>query len=199
MREALLLLGPTGSGKTPLGEALEASGTQEGRPCHHLDFGALLRAVAAGEIHVSRAYRHVVKDVLERGRLLEDDEWVVADALIDAFLDAREVGPRDRVVLNGIPRHVGQAEDIDRVFDVRTLIRLEATAEVLLRRIASDVAGDRGGRGDDAAVAVKARIARFEARTHPLLAHYAKRGAGFLTLPVGEDATGADLLDLLQP
>ena len=198
MREALFLLGPTGSGKTPLGEALEAAAF-EGRPCHHLDFGALLRRVAAGEIRVSRAYRRVVQDALERGRLLEDDEWVVADALIDEFLDVREIGPGDQIVLNGIPRHVGQADDIDRVFAVRTLIRLEAPAAVLLRRIASDAAGDRGGRGDDDAAAVKARLLRFEARTRPLLTHYAEQGARVLTIPVGEYATGADLLDLLHP
>jgi hypothetical protein len=43
---ALLLLGPTGAGKTPLGDWLEAHGLW-GRPCHHFDFGANLRAVVA--------------------------------------------------------------------------------------------------------------------------------------------------------
>lgn len=43
-RPALLLLGPTGSGKSPLGRALWRIA---GWP--HLDFGALLRQIAAGE------------------------------------------------------------------------------------------------------------------------------------------------------
>ena len=43
---SLLLMGPTGSGKTPLGEEIERRGL-DGRRCVHFDFGANLRAVAA--------------------------------------------------------------------------------------------------------------------------------------------------------
>jgi adenylate kinase len=43
---ALLLLGPTGSGKSPLGDRLEARGLWSVR-CAHFDFGANLRAEAA--------------------------------------------------------------------------------------------------------------------------------------------------------
>ena len=43
---AVLLLGPTGAGKSPLGDWLEARGLW-GRPCHHFDFGANLRAIVA--------------------------------------------------------------------------------------------------------------------------------------------------------
>ena len=42
---ALLLIGPTGSGKTPLGELLERSGLW-GRPCRHFDFGERMRRIA---------------------------------------------------------------------------------------------------------------------------------------------------------
>ncbi len=43
--KAILLLGPTGSGKTPLGQALEKKGLA-GRRCVHFDFGANLREIA---------------------------------------------------------------------------------------------------------------------------------------------------------
>ena len=43
---ALLLLGPTGSGKTPLGDEIERRGLY-GRRCLHFDFGASLRAAAS--------------------------------------------------------------------------------------------------------------------------------------------------------
>ena len=45
--DAILLLGPTGSGKTPLGAALEEHGVC-GRQCLHFDFGENLRACAEG-------------------------------------------------------------------------------------------------------------------------------------------------------
>ncbi|MCX7427258.1 MAG: hypothetical protein NTW96_16720 [Planctomycetia bacterium] len=42
--DAMLLLGPTGSGKTPLGDLLERRGLG-GRRCVHFDFGAHLRRI----------------------------------------------------------------------------------------------------------------------------------------------------------
>jgi len=46
-RDAILLVGPTGAGKTPLGEWLQLHGLW-GRRCHHFDFGTNLREVASG-------------------------------------------------------------------------------------------------------------------------------------------------------
>ena len=43
-REAILLLGPTGSGKTPLGQVLEERGLW-GHAWSHFDFGANLREI----------------------------------------------------------------------------------------------------------------------------------------------------------
>ena len=47
MNKAILLLGPTGSGKSPLGDELEANGLN-GRRCLHFDFGRRLRRAAEG-------------------------------------------------------------------------------------------------------------------------------------------------------
>jgi adenylate kinase family enzyme len=44
--KAILLLGPTGSGKTPLGQVLEERGLW-GHTCMHFDFGANLREIVA--------------------------------------------------------------------------------------------------------------------------------------------------------
>ena len=43
---ALLLLGPTGSSKTPLGQLIEQRGLWQTR-CLHFDFGANLRQIVA--------------------------------------------------------------------------------------------------------------------------------------------------------
>lgn len=45
---AVLLLGPTGAGKTPLGRICAQRGLW-GRSCTHVDFGACLRRAAAGD------------------------------------------------------------------------------------------------------------------------------------------------------
>jgi len=54
---AILLLGPTGTGKTPLGNVLALRGWR-GQPCLQFDFGANLRELAARnqpDEHISRA------------------------------------------------------------------------------------------------------------------------------------------------
>ena len=51
---AMLLLGPTGVGKSPLGDAIAQNGLF-GRRCHHLDFGSELRGAVSRE-ELSAAY-----------------------------------------------------------------------------------------------------------------------------------------------
>lgn len=180
---ALLLLGPTGVGKSPLGDRLEAKGLA-GVPCHHLDFGAQLRAAAAGRIELPRMWRRTVIDALEAGRLLEDDEFPAAEAIFDAFLARRQPEGSAWIVLNGIPRHEGQVEPVAAHFDVRHVVQLVASPQVILDRIHHDVAGDRAGRDDDDPARVLARLERFEARTRPLLHRYVARGVALHALPV---------------
>ena len=86
--EAILLLGPTGSGKTPLGEMLEARGLG-GCACAHFDFGDRLRRIAAGQLEIdglTPADRAFLVDVLERGALLEDKHFPIAEKILQAFI-----------------------------------------------------------------------------------------------------------------
>lgn len=193
LTEAWLLLGPTGAGKTPLGEALAAR--SDGRVLH-FDFGAGLRAVDAERLAVpglSAEGRAIVRDVLARGALLADSQWFVAEAILSAFL-AR---PCDRVVLNGLPRHVAQAVAMEPRVDVRRVLVLECDAATVRERLARDTGGDRAGRIDDGSAAVERRLALYRARTQPLIAHYRARGVPVAALPVGADTTAADLMRLL--
>jgi len=71
LHQAVLLLGPTGSGKTPLGDALQREGFG-GRRCHHFDFGEQLRHATGVGDGLDAADIAFVRKVLEEGALLEN-------------------------------------------------------------------------------------------------------------------------------
>ena len=184
---AILLIGPTGSGKTPLGECLEQNGLL-GRVCHHFDFGANLRELAAGALDVpvlSGGDREIVRRSLRNGVLLENEHAGIVAAIFDAFRRRRHVGAADLVVLNGLPRHVGQAELMERFVHIEQVACLDCTAEVVMARIRGDTGGDRSGRPDDSSVEVKRKLALFAGRTVALLDHYAANGVKVHHIEVG--------------
>jgi len=197
---ALLLLGPTGSGKTPLGELLEARGLAGGR-CAHFDFGENLRqAVARNEPDgiVSRADIEFLRHVLQTGALLEDDQFPLAAGILRSFLARRRVDRAAWVVLNGLPRHVGQAVAVSDILDVRALVSLRCSPETVLARIAADTGGDRGGRADDDLVAIGRKLAIFADRTQPLLDFYRGRNAKVIVVDVTATMTTEEMYGRLQ-
>ncbi len=176
---ALLLLGPTGSGKTPLGDVLEQRGLW-GKACVHFDFGARLRHAVDRDLpdeRLSREDLDFLKHVLASGSLLEDKNFPIAQRLLRSFLAERAVAAKTVVVLNGLPRHVGQAQAIDGLLDVGTIVWLECPQEVVLQRIKSNAGGDRAARDDDLPELVSHKLALFHQRTRPLVDHYRRQGS----------------------
>ena len=194
---AVLLLGPTGSGKTPLGEMIEARGLA-GRRCCHFDFGAELRRLAkpgAGRQILASGEVDFIRRVLETGVLLEDDRLPLAVRILDDFLERRRACADDWVVLNGLPRHPGQARGIRDLVAVRHVVELVCDAETVLERIRRDAGGDRAGRADDDAEAIRARLRTYELRTRSLADHYAECGACVHRVRVGIASTTATMYD----
>ena len=192
---AILLLGPTGSGKTPLGDCIERRGWQ-GHRCVHFDFGAQLREVAAGIVQpedLTAANRAFVVEVLESGALLEDEEFYIAECILRAFIRRKRVEKGDCVVLNGLPRHVGQSVRVDRIVSVEWVLHLQCTPEVVQRRIRTDAGGDRAGRVDDEGELVARKLEIFRARTAPLFDYYRALGARLLEAEVGEETQPEDI------
>lgn len=183
-RSALLLLGPSGAGKSPLGDTLEAGGLW-GHRCFHFDFGATLRRAAeGGNETLSGTELAVIRDSLSGGALLENEHFPIARKLFEAFVAERAIGADDWIVLNGLPRHVGQAADVDGMVRIARVVYLDCSDEVVMDRIARNAGGDRTGRIDDTLDAVHRKLRLYEARTLPLVEHYRRKGVRILNVDV---------------
>lgn len=197
---AILLLGPTGAGKTPLGELLERRGLW-GAKCLHFDFGAQMREVVRcnrPDERFSGEDIEFLRAVLESGALLEDRHFPLARRILEGFLADRHAGRQTCIVLNGLPRHVGQAQAVDAFLDVRAVIHLLCASAVVQARIGSNVGGDRTVRTDDGLEAIARKLAIFEQRTAPLIEYYRRRGVRVETLEVAADMTPERMWDALN-
>ena len=199
-RQAILLLGPTGSGKTPLGELLDSHGLA-GRRCLHFDFGQQLRLIAAAAqppAGLTQDQSDFVRSVLQTGALLEDEHFCIAEKILTGFLAERNTGRGDLVILNGLPRHIGQADAMDALLDVRALVVLNCDAATIVKRIHTNAGGDRAERTDDDIGFVRRKLDVFAQRTIPLVEHYAKLGAETKTIQIGPRTSADDVLAVLN-
>ncbi len=199
----MLIVGGTGSGKTPLGDRLEARGLW-GRPCAHFDFGRELRAAAAERWRPDAALTPdevaFVRDILARNELLEDGHFSIAFKLLRRFLAARQ--PADNaariIVLNGLPRRVGQARGLAPLVDVRLVVHLGCPPDVAWARIRANAGGERDGRDDDSPESFRNKQELFRRYTLPLLDYYREAGAAVAALPVGPETRPDELIDRIE-
>lgn len=193
---AILLLGPTGSGKTPLGQLLEREGSW-GRRCFHFDFGENLRK-ATRRVPLTPGGLKIIADSLKTGRLLADEEFHIARSILAFFIKRKKAGKNDLIVLNGMPRHIGQAEAVDGLIDVVAVIYLACSTKAVIERIRLDKGGDRKGRVDDSRLEIMRKLRIFKRQTAPLLDHYRRKGVRIFTVKVGLNTTANDMREAVE-
>jgi len=155
----ILLFGGPGAGK-----GTQARRLSEALGVPHISSGDLLRA--------GGGVRH--QELMRRGELVPDE--VVTDLVLTRL---EQPDAARGAILEGFPRTLAQALELDRWLDERggaigRAVYLDVPADELARRIVAR--GQASGRGDDReSVAVK-RLAVFEQALPRVVQHYADRG-----------------------
>ncbi len=198
LKKAIIILGSTGSGKTPLGEYLEKNGLN-GRKCFHFDFGACLRHV----VDFGKGFDLNLKDILvirkalKENALLENETFYIAEKILSYFQRTRGVTENDLLILNGLPRHIDQAEDTAKLVDPSLIAFLEATPETAFIRVIKNTGGDRDGRSDDTIEDITNKLKIFEERTRPLIEYYKSKGVQIVNMQVDAVTKAADSAKLI--
>jgi adenylate kinase len=198
---AIILIGPTGSGKTPLGEYFEKKKLW-GRRCVHFDFGANLRKIADDGPPSSKLLSdrdiNTINWSLNSGALLEDKDFHIVKKVLVAFARRRRVKPDDIIILNGIPRHKGQAAGLEDTVNAEAVISLECALGVISERIRRNTGGDRDGRKDDSPGEIACKIKIFQQRTIPVIEHYRVAGAKIIPVRVEVSSTATDIAQSIE-
>ena len=201
---AVLLVGPTGSGKTPFGEFINSKQLFH-KNCVHFDFGANLRKIEClyknnkfakiKTIFSLLADRdvNIIIDSLKKGTLLEDEYFYIAENILLSFIKEKQVTENDIIVLNGMPRHTGQAANIDNIVNIIGILYLNCTDDIVYKRINTNSGGDRAKRNDDSYEEVKRKLAIFKERTLKLIEHYKEKKVEIYNIKISEKTSPQDI------
>jgi adenylate kinase len=162
--QTYLLFGPPGSGKGTQGMTL---GTIP--RFFHCACGDVFRSIDT-RTELGRAFL----EYSSKGHLVPDEITVkLWKARIDAAVDAHTFKPDiDTLVLDGIPRNVGQAKIMDDLIDVQKVFHLSCPDRAaLFARLKKRALKDN--RLDDANEdVIKRRLATYENESKPVLSYY---------------------------
>jgi len=193
-RAAIVLLGPTGAGKSPLGNQIAQKGIR-GKKCFHFDFGHELRSIADHSL-LPEGFQgedlSFIKDVLDKGLLLENEHFHIAEKIVHHFIRRDDVREEDLLILNGLPRHTDQAKDMGGIVDVKSVVLLMCAPEEVYRRIELNSGGDRTGRFDDSLGMIRKKLEIFSARTAPLIKYYSDMDCEIVKVGITAASTPED-------
>ena len=164
MAEAVIFLGPPGAGK----------GTQAKRLADELGF----RQLSTGDIlrsHVARGTElgRQAKPLMEAGKLVPDE------VILGLIAEELAQMPDPKVIFDGFPRTLAQAEALDRLLIERKIrllgvLLVSVPEEELVRRLLGRALEE--GRPDDNENTIRARMVEYYQKTQPLVDYYKKTG-----------------------
>jgi adenylate kinase len=150
----------------------------------------------------------LAKSYIDKGALVPDE--VIIDMMVERFKQPDAAGG---VLLDGFPRTVKQAEELDKIADIDKCINLVVDAEVIVDRVVSrrvcsacgmihstkthsgsecsSCGGELVTRPDDNEKTVRERFRVYEEQTSPLIEYYSKKGIVTdvdATMPIEEEA-----------
>ena len=161
-----ILFGPPGAGK-----GTHAGAIAQKYNLKHISTGELLRAEIAAGTELGRQ----AKTLIDAGSLVPDS--VVEGMIESAFDNIKDV---DGFLLDGFPRNLAQAEDLDKILEKRgesvtAVVALMISDETIRQRIKGRAVIE--GRADDANdETISNRIRTYHAQTEPLKEYYKKAG-----------------------
>ncbi len=207
----ILIIGPPGAGK-----GTQSANIAETYGVDHITTGDALRGNKDMDISDMDTEYDTPREYMEAGDLVPDE---VVNAIVDEALSQA-----DGFVLDGYPRNLDQAEELEEMTDLDVILSLDVSREELIdrltgRRVCDDcgtnfhvefdqpeeegVCDECGGeliqRDDDNRESVENRLDVFEENTQPVIDHY-EGDDGFVAID-GEqtpDGVWADIQDAID-
>ena len=161
-----ILFGPPGAGK-----GTHAGAIAQKYNLKHISTGELLRAEIAAGTELGRQ----AKALIDAGSLVPD---AVVEGMIESAFDT--IKGVDGFLLDGFPRNLAQAADLDKILEKRgeavtAVIALMISDETIRTRIKGRAVIE--GRADDANdETITNRIRNYHAQTEPLKEYYKAAG-----------------------
>ncbi len=161
----VIILGPPGSGKTTQAQLLA-------RRLGGLTIatGDLLGDAIQGNTELGRQAR----EYMDRGSMVPDE--IILNLVKEQIAIPEAVSG---VVLDGFPRTVGQAREVQRMLAaegerIKAALLLDVPEEELVRRRLAKASAEE--RSDDDAAAIQKRLAAYRSSNAPLVGHYRELG-----------------------
>ena len=155
----VVFVGPPGAGK-----GTQAENIVRDYGLFHLSTGDALRAAVKAQTPIGQE----AEKYMSAGALVPDG--IVIGVVVERLDEAK-----DGCLLDGFPRTIAQAEELDRILAEKNapldvVLELDVPEEELFKRLASR------GRADDNPEVIKQRLVAYHNQTEPLVGYYTGKG-----------------------